>query len=340
MPVTGFPHSRARRALRHVVVVASVLGASLRVAEQVEAQPPARGTLVTDSLRSPALGVWKRFVVWLPPGYAAAPARRWPVLYALHGHYGRETDWVRAGALDATLDSLVAAGMPAAIVVMPDGDDGWWTTWHGLVDIAACRREPRDENADTYCVPWAKYDDYVARDLVARVDSSWRTIARRDGRALFGLSMGGYGATTLALRYPDVFAAAASHSGVLAPALPADTVPWRGGAKARALDAWYGRIGASVRLAFGRDSVSWTARDPVRLLDRLLARGAPLPALWADVGTDDKYAPMSRAWRDACAARGVPLAYDERPGAHAWSWWRAASARSVPWLVARLARDE
>lgn len=298
----------------------------------------ARGTLVSDTLRSNALGVRKHVLVWLPPGYATDTVRRFPVIYALHGHYGRESDWVRAGALDTTLDSLVAAGMPAPIVVMPDGDDGWWTTWHGLVDTPACRREPRDENADTYCVPWAKYDDYVARDLVARIDSTYRTIARREGRATMGLSMGGYGATTLALRYPDVFAAAASHSGVLAPALPADTVPWANGAKVRALDAWYGRVGASVRLAFGRDSVSWTARDPVRLLDRLLARGGPVPALLADVGTDDKYAPMSRAWRDACVARGVPLAYDERPGQHAWSWWRAAAARSVPWLVARLAQ--
>jgi S-formylglutathione hydrolase FrmB len=298
----------------------------------------ATGTVTTDSIRSPALGVVKRFVVWTPPGYAGDTARRYPVLYALHGMWGRETDWTRHGALATVLDSLVAAGMPAPIVVMPDGDDGWWTTWHGLVDLPGCRREPRDENADSFCVPWAKYDDYVARDLVAKVDSGWRTVARREGRGLLGLSMGGYGATTLALRYPDVFAAAASHSGVLAPMLPADTVPWREGARARALAQWYGpRMWGAMRLAFGTDSVSWTARDPVRLLDRLRARGAVPPALWADVGRDDRYAPMTRAWRDALAARGVPLVYAEREGGHAWSYWRSAVTTSVPWLVAQLA---
>ena len=294
--------------------------------------------VTTDSIRSNALGAWKKVVVWTPPGYDARDTvRRYPVVYALHGAWGRETDWVRHGALDRTLDSLVAAGMRAPIVVMPDGDDGWWATWASLVDVAGCRREPRDENADTYCVPWGKYDDYVARDLVARIDSAYRTDARREARAVLGLSMGGYGAITLALRYPDVFAAAASHSGVLAPALPADTVPWSEGRRVRALERWYTRLWAPLRVAFGTDSVSWTARDPVRLLDRARARGAPLPALWADVGDDDPYAPQTRAFRAACAARGVPLAGADRPGMHAWSWWRAAASRSLPWLLARLA---
>ena len=316
-------------------MVATLLGA---VPDVARAQPPARGSVTTDSLRSNALGAWKKFVVWTPPGYDARDTtRRYPVVYALHGAWGRETDWVALGGLDRTLDSLAAAGMRAPIVVMPDGDDGWWTTWAQLVDVAGCRRTPRDENADTYCVPWGKYDDYVARDLVARVDSTWRTDARREGRAVMGLSMGGYGAITIALRYPEVFAAAASHSGVLAPALPADGVPWGGRRRVRALEAHYTRVWASLEAAFGADSVSWTARDPARLLDRARARGAPLPALWADVGNEDRYAPQTRAFRTACAARGVPLAGDDLPGTHAWSWWRAAAARSLPWLVARLA---
>lgn len=317
-----------------VALGAMVLGANVTA----QATEPVRGTVVTDSVKSNALGAWKKIVVWLPPGYARDTVRRHPVVYALHGLWGRETDWVRHGGIATVLDSLVAAGMPAPIVVMPDGDDAWWTTWHGLVDLPACRREPRDENADTFCVPWAKYDDYVARDLVAKVDSAWRTDARREARGILGLSMGGYGATTLALRYPDVFAAAASHSGVLAPLLPGDTAAWAGGAKARALAGWYGgRMWGTMRLAFGADSVSWTARDPVRLLDRLLARGTPVPALWADVGRDDRYAPMSRAWRDACTTRRVSLVYAEREGGHAWSYWRNAVTMSLPWLLGRLA---
>src|SRR5580765_444325 len=113
----------------------------------------------------------------------------------------------------ATFDSLVAAGMPEMIVVMPDGDDGWYTTWNWLGDWAACKRKPPrpDEAADRYCVPWPHYDDYIARDLVSYIDSHYRTRADRAHRGIAGLSMGGYGAIALALGYPDVFAAAASH---------------------------------------------------------------------------------------------------------------------------------
>ena len=116
------------------------------------------------------------------------------------------------------MDSLVAAGRPEMILVFPDGDDGWYTTWNALNNTAACRADTlRREPAATYCVPWPKYDEYVARELVAHVDSSYRTHPRREHRGIAGLSMGGYGAISLALRYPDVFAAAASHSGVLSP---------------------------------------------------------------------------------------------------------------------------
>ena len=114
-----------------------------------------RGTVRTDSIRSQALGVTKKLVVYLPPSYdaGASDARRYPVAIYLHGAWGSENDWTVLGKLAETMDSLVATGMREMIVVMPDGDDGWWTTWHSLNDVAACRRTPRQENADTYCVP-------------------------------------------------------------------------------------------------------------------------------------------------------------------------------------------
>jgi len=69
-------------------------------------------------------------MVWLPPSYASQPQRRYPVAYYLHGAFGDENNWVNQGRLAATLDSLVAAGMPEMIVVMPDGDDGFYSTWN------------------------------------------------------------------------------------------------------------------------------------------------------------------------------------------------------------------
>ena len=185
---------------------------SAQAASSVVPLPRPAGRVAADSFWSQALGIRKQFVVYLPPSYETNTARRYPVAYYLHGMWGDEWNWVRSGGIDRTLDSLTARGLPEMIVVMPDGDDGWYTTWNNLGNNADCRRgKPPDrqtESVDAYCVPWPKYDDYIARDLVARVDSSYRTIQSRDGRAIAGLSMGGYGAISLALAYPDVFSAA------------------------------------------------------------------------------------------------------------------------------------
>lgn len=279
--------------------------------------------------------------VWLPPSYAEQPRRRFPVAYYLHGAFGDEDNWLIQGRLGATLDSLTAAGTPEMIVVMPDGDDGFYSTWNVLGDYQACRRgRPAGaEPADSYCVPWPHYDDYIARDLVGFVDSAFRTLADRRHRGIAGLSMGGYGAVSLALRYPDVFAAAASHSGLLAPAQGTTRRPVPPGRFViDSVHASYGRsLWSLVSPVFGRDSIAWAARDPASLAARLRARAPELmPALMADCGTDDDYVNQSRYFRDALARIGVPLEYREHAGGHSWDYWRRHAAASAAWLAARL----
>ena len=144
---------------------------------------------------SPALGVEKHYVVYLPPSYATAPTRRYPVAYYLHGLTGNEADWVALASIDVVADSLIAGGGPEMIVVMPDGDDGWYTNWEEapqpygvcLVDTLLNRAAP------ALCVVEARYEDYIARDLVRHVDSTYRTLADRRHRGIAGLSMGDSG---------------------------------------------------------------------------------------------------------------------------------------------------
>ena len=144
-------------------------------------QPSHESRVTSHAFWSQSLGIRKQFIVWLPPSYERDVDRRYPVAFYLHGIFGNETNWTRQGRLAATLDSLVAAGMPEMIVVMPDGDDGFYTTWNWLGDYNACRRSrpPDAEPAATYCVPWPHYDDYIARDLVSHVDRTFRTLADR-----------------------------------------------------------------------------------------------------------------------------------------------------------------
>ncbi len=300
---------------------------------------PSRGEVREHRVWTPSLGVVKQYRVYLPPSYARDSVRRFPVAYYLHGLWGSEADWTTSGRLDYAMDSLVAAGMPEFIVVMPDGDDGWYTTWNTLPNVAACRATaPARESAETYCVSWPRYDDYIARDLVQHVDSTWRTIPDRAHRGIAGLSMGGYGAVTLAITYPDVFAAAASHSGALTPL-------WRGRASADrvppmddAARAWGPTAWPLLVPVFGRDSIGWIARDAVRRARAAWARDpARFPPIRLDVGTDDPLVSDSRRFRDALRGAGATIDYHEAPGTHSWAYWRRHVPESLRWLSERIA---
>ena len=301
----------------------------------------AHGTVQTNSFWSQALGVHKHVEVYLPPSYADHPDRRYPVAYYLHGMFGSETDWVKLGHLDATMDSLIAGGMPEMIVVMPDGDDGWYTTWNRLGTYDACLKDTtRKEPATSYCVPWTHYDDYIRRDLVQYVDSTYRTMADRAHRGIAGLSMGGYGAVSLALEYPDVWSAAASHSGVLSP-LYLGPHPWNGhpvfaGTNAQLPEAAHG-LWSYMQQTFGRDVGGWHARDPLTRVRHVLAtQPARMPAIFMDVGQDDPFVDQNRAFDAELTALGVPHVFREWPGTHNWDYWRVHVAQSLVWMAGKI----
>ncbi len=318
----------------------------VRALAQTQAQRPPQGTVRTDTLWSQSLGAHKALTVYLPPSYTAHPTQRFPVLFYLHGLGGNQRNWVDAGALDRTMDSLVAAGQPEAILVMPDGDDGWYASAGSLPDLPACLADStRREPAATFCVPWPRYDDYIARDIVAHIDARYRTVADRAHRGIAGLSMGGYGAISLALAYPDVFAAAASHSGVLSPrylgpapyAPPARYATTLAELRTAARSLWPSQL-----RAFGRDTIAWIARDPGHLARRAVQpaarRGrAPLPALMVDVGVDDPWIDQNRDFHAILQQLGVSHQYAEWPGAHTWQYWRTHAAESLVFLLGHVA---
>lgn len=309
---------------------------ALALAASVATAPA--GAVRPDTLFSHALGVSKRFFVYLPPSYEREPARRYPVAYYLHGAWGAEDDWITLGHIDRAMDSLIAGGLSEMILVLPDGDDGWYTTWNALNTLAACRADTvRREPAATYCVTWPKYDEYIARELVAHIDSTYRTLGEREHRGIAGLSMGGYGAITLAVRYPTLFSAAASHSGVLSPryAGPAPyTPPTRYAATVDAIRPRYAPgLWALMRPVFGRDTIGWRARDPAVYARHLVAAGARAPALFVDVGRDDPFLEQNRAFRADLAGLGIPVKYAEWPGKHDWAYWRLHVVESLAWMA-------
>lgn len=156
---------------------------------------PAPGTLpvgVTHhTFKSQALGRDVGYCIYLPPGYETAPAKRYPVIYNLHGAGGNElhsfTD------VKALHDGIVAGRWPAMIVVLPNG--GASTFYKDSAD----GKLP----AETL----------IIRELIPHIDATYRTIATRAGRAIEGFSMGGRGATRLAIKYPELFCSLHNQAG-------------------------------------------------------------------------------------------------------------------------------
>jgi len=290
---------------------------------------------------SPSLGVRKHVVVYLPPSYGSDSTRRYPVAYYLHGLSGAETDWVSKGSIDVTSDSLFASGTPEMIVVMPDGDDGWYTTWENQFAYRTCADTLHNESPERYCVEHERYDDYIARDVVQHVDQRYRTMADRAHRGIGGLSMGGYGALIIAMHHPDVFGAAASHSGVLSPmytgprpfaepiryATTVDEIrPVAGPYWVRYLNYW------------GTNLDRWRAADIAHSAELLVRRRAPVPSIFIDCGRDDGFVDQNRALHAELSRLGVAHAYAEWPGAHTWRYWSTHVAQSLSWMGTRIGR--
>ena len=293
------------------------------------------GTVRDATLHSDALGVDKRYRVWLPAGYDDADgARRYPVIYMLHGFACTERDWIDRGHLDAAAQSIDLQ----AIVVMPDGDGSFYADAATAADYDACMHGPlhpairTDETRDSFCVRRADYERYIVDDLIAHVDATYRTVAERRGRAIGGFSMGGFGALSLALRHRELFVSAASHSGVVA-LLYAGPHPYRSG-RAQLVDdlpRWVerlGQMGLLLRYVFGTDLGNWRAHDPATLAGSL--HDGEL-ALYIDCGTEDQLMLETAAayLHDVLLARGVRHHFALVPGRHDFALWSARVADSL-----------
>lgn len=229
---------------------------------------------------SASLGRTMPYRVLLPAGYDSSDAR-YPVLYLLHGLDGHYTDWADRTALAQHL-----AGR-ALIVVTPEGANSWYVNWH--------------EGASD------RWEDYLARDLVADVDARFRTDARRDARYIAGLSMGGYGALRMGLKHPEQYAMAASLSGALN-VTRLDTYGWTDGLR------------AEFTRAFGPPGSRRRAEDDVFELARRAEAGA-LPLLYIDCGAADPFLPGNRELAAILQERRIAYEYRETPGAHNWAYW-------------------
>lgn len=221
-----------------------------------------------------------RAVIITPQTYIAEEGQRFPVVYLLHGYSGNYADWItKAPKIQALADHY------QLILVCPDGG---YNSWY----------------LDSPVQPASQYETHVAREVVGFVDSTYRTQAQPNGRAITGLSMGGHGALSLAIRHSDTFGAAGSMSG--------------------GVDLTYNVDNWEIKDQLGayeENPLRWDSLSVVNMVPDLSPNQL---ALIIDCGTDDFFFRINQQLHQTLLELEIPHDYIVRPGAHNWPYWSNA----------------
>lgn len=251
----------------------------------------APGRLVTANVWSQALHARRTVLIYLPPGYArgAAQGHRYPVLYLLHPSMGQVGNYVYAGALPARIDGLLHDHrIPPYISVIPDGhgpDHEWANASNG------------------------NFENYVL-DVVHYIDQHYSTLADRTGRAIGGLSMGGYGAANIALHHLQMFSAFGSWSGYFTQQL-FHGPPFAG--------RYESRIRANSPALYVRHMHAQLHRFPLR-------------AFMYQGTKDDVPLRLMLGFAHELRAAGAQVKTAVYPGGHSWRLWHPHFTQVLAWF--------
>jgi S-formylglutathione hydrolase FrmB len=290
----------------------------LSVLESVQLSPRLTDFLMDSSvLRAPV-----HVRVLLPDGYAANPERNYPVLYLMHGGFGRASDWTDLGDAEQ-----ITAGAPVIVVMPGDGNGGWCTDWYN-----GGRGGP------------PMWETFHIGQLIPWVDATYRTIASRRGRAIAGLSTGGFCAMSYAARHRDLFAWAGSFSGAvdivhnipIVAVIGAEAIADGGGPQ----DVFGSRL---VNQAVWRAHNPWDLAADLRGLGLYLATGNGRPGPYdAGRGVDlveEQIHQMNLAFHRRLLELHIGHVWgDYGPGTHSWPYWQRDLRESLPLMLAAFAQ--
>jgi len=271
-------------------------------------QPVPHGQVREVWYDSKVTGTWRHALVYLPPGYDEQVKRRYPVLYLQHGGGEDETGWVRQGRANFILDNLIAAGgTQPMIVVMAYGYAR--RAGQPIPDLTG-KPPGSPERAKAMLDMASAFEADVTEALIPFVDSTFRTTADRDHRAMAGLSMGGMQTFHVTLRHLDLFSYIGGFSGAGAAQMLA-------GEKLDARTAYNGAFADPEAFA-----------KKVRLL-------------WLGVGTEEpeRMRDGIRGLHASLTEAKIPHVYWESPGTdHEWQTWRRDLKDFAPRLFKPAAR--
>jgi len=253
------------------------------------------------SFQSKVLGRDLRYGIYLPASYNSSPAKKYPVLYFLHGLFEDETRWSTRGGTDQIMDRMIAEGkIGEFIVAIPFGGTSFYTNMRDGTE---------------------KWEDAVVTEFVPMIESTYRVNAARTTRGISGTSMGGYGALKIAMKHPDLFGSASAHSAVLLQDLSAAKVS--AGRLAR-FQALFNRI-----YGINDDLTYWEANNPMTLAkDTKKLNGLKL---YFDCGTEDDFGfeVGARQLDEQLTKAGYAHEAHLYPGNHGWDFAKLHTSESL-----------
>ena len=321
-----------------LVMTAVLFGSSVFAQLQTPAPPPVPGAkpVAVEHIKVHGAAlegnlegevVDRDVIVFLPPDYAQKKSQRYPVLYALHGYSIGAEQWTHEIHVPQTIEGAFAQGAREMIVVLPDSK----TLYNGSMYSSS--------------MTTGDFERFISHDVVAYIDAHYRTIADRLSRGLVGHSMGGYGATRIGFKHPEVFGslyimspcclsarepgpnAAELEKAVEALKAPADSadLPFFSRAQLASAAAWSpdpknsplfldlptkGGVPQPDILA------KWAANAPLSFIDQYIGNLRQYRAIALDVGDQDGLRVDTGKLHDALDKYGIPNQLEIYSGTH------------------------
>ena len=276
--------------IRDVSTLTNVLIIGGDRADFYKVNPVPHGTVSRIWYDSPALGLERRMTVYTPAGYETS-GKRYPVLYLLHGMGGDEEAWISLGRTAQILDNLIAQGKAKPmIVVMPNGNAS---------QEAAPGESSRGMVPPTMQLPKTMEGSYEQAfpEIVKFIDKNYRTIKSKSGRAIAGLSMGGFHSLHISKQYPDMFNYIGLFSAAIMPNKEVSSLI-------------YENMEEKLKVQFDKN-----------------------PALyWIAIGKTDFLYKANEEYRKLLDEKGYKYTYYESDEGHIWKNWRIYLTEFVPML--------
>lgn len=265
-----------------------------------------QGKVIEEQVvKSALLGRDVKYTIYLPSDYESSN-RTYPVVYLLHGYTDDNTGWLQFGEINRFADKAIAEGtIPPMIIVMPNADSSFYINSYDGKE---------------------KYEDFFIKEFMPSIEKSYRIKAQKRYRGVAGLSMGGYGTLIYALKYPELFAAAAPFSAAVLDDNAIETM---------SADGWkntFGQLYGRNLEGKARLNKDWYANSILKIVETKSTDDLKKVRYWIDCGDDDFLTKGNCLLHIALTEKRVPHEFRVRDGAHTWTYWRTGITDALQFI--------